>query len=136
MSEVQRRSRRRKQDLDSSLEQAEDVIREATEQLSTSVKQLIRQVGFRPHEIASCDEGIDILYMTKECPVTALVGVHGSYIVRWTKVTPGTHIFRIQRDGKHHVFKRDDPVEVRLSLLAEVIREQLVEQGQDSDLEE
>lgn len=136
MSGVQKRSRRRKQDLDTRLEEAEDVIREAAEQLSINVKQLIRDVGFRPHEISSCDEGIDILYMTKECPVTALVGVHGSYIVRWTEATPGTHIFRIQRDGKHHVFKRDDPVEVRLSLLAEWIREQIVEQGQDSDLDE
>lgn len=136
MSEVQRRSRRRKQDLDTSLEQAEEVIREAAEQLSVSVKQLIREVGFRPHEISSCDKGIDIFYMTKECPVTALVGVDGSYIVRWTKVTPGTHIFYIEKDGKHHVFKPDDPVETRLSLLAEMIREQLIEQGQASDLDE
>lgn len=129
------KSRRRKRDLESSLEQASDVVGMATSDLEDSVKQLIRDVGFRPFDITSGPLGIEIGYLTKERPVTAVMGTGQSYIIRWEEVEKGPRIIRTTKDGQFHAFQEEEPEEMESDLLAEVIREQLIEEGQDSDVD-
>lgn len=133
-------SRRRKRDmeryLESSLEEASDVVGMATSDLEDNVKQLLRDVGFRPLDISNGPLGIEIGYLTKERPVTAVVGTGQSYIIRWEEVEKGARIIRTTKDGQFHAFQQEEPEEMELDMLAELIREKLVEQGQDSDLDE
>ncbi len=140
MPKVKASQRRRKRDverdLESSLEEAENVVGMATSDLEDNVKQLIRDIGFRPLSISSGSLGIEIKYLTKERPVSAVVGIGDAYIIRWEEVERSANIIRTTTDGQLHAFKQGEPEDMDLDVLAEVIREQLAEQGQDNDLEE